>query len=102
MITCDLEAPRHAIGGEPIRLTCRVHGALPRSEIAVEIWRTRPGASARLATVRFLAASSGGGQGSAQVALAGGAGDPVPVTLVAHPSADGRAGAPDTEIVMVR
>lgn len=105
-ITCELKAPRYAISGERVRLVCRVRGAPAMADIRVEIWRTRPGASRQLATVAFMASSAGEGDGAAQVVFDDATDGPdtqlVPVTLVATPFADGRPGAPDTDVVMVR
>lgn len=102
MLTCELDAPRHALAGEPTRVACRVTGADPRAEVRVEIWRTRPGRSRLLATIEALASATGEADGAAALTLDAPDGQLTPVTLVAHPFADGRAGAPDTEIVMVR
>lgn len=104
MLTCELETPRYAIAGEPFAVRCRVVGGGPRADVEVEVWRTRPGRSLKLATVRILTSAAGEGDGDARITLdrAGPAGDLVPVTLVATPHGADGAGAPDTEVVLIR
>lgn len=101
MTSCDLQAPRHAFAGEPVRVSCRVDGAPPMAEVTVRIDARDGATETSLAELRFVASPTGSGRGSTRITLGGGAG-PTPVTLVATPLVDGRPGAADTAVVTVR
>lgn len=104
MLTCELETPQYAIAGEPFSARCRVAGGDPRGDVRVEIWRTRPGSTRRLAELHLLTGSNGSAGGEARLTLDrdGPGGDLMAVTLVATPHGAGGPGAPDTEVVLVR